>query len=52
MTYGHAVLGESLELCKDAADWFAAEKKRLETSKEVITEPLFKEVQGKSERNL
>ena len=26
MTYSHEVLGESLELCKDAADWFAAEK--------------------------
>ncbi len=26
MRYGYAILGESLELCKDAADWFAAEK--------------------------
>lgn len=38
MTYGHAVLGESLELCKDAADWFAAEKKRLEKSKKASKE--------------
>ena len=29
MRYDHAVLGESLELCRDAADWFAAEKERL-----------------------
>ena len=33
MSYDHAVLGESLELCKDAANWFAEEKKRLEKSK-------------------
>ena len=38
MTYGHAVLGESLELCKEAADWFAAEKKRLEKSKKASKE--------------
>ena len=30
MTYNHAVLGESLELCKDATKWFAEEKIRLE----------------------
>lgn len=30
MTYKHAVLGETLELCRDAAKWFAAEKERLE----------------------
>ena len=35
MRYDHAVLGESLELCRDAADWFAAEKERLEKSKKV-----------------
>lgn len=35
MRYDHAVLGESLELCRDAVDWFAAEKERLEKSKKV-----------------
>ncbi len=30
MAYGRAVLGESLELCNEAADWFAEEQKRLE----------------------
>lgn len=29
MVYDHAVLGESLEFCKDAANWFAEEKERL-----------------------
>ena len=38
MTYNHAVLGESLELCKDAADWFAAEKERLNKSKKASKE--------------
>lgn len=38
MRYDYAVLGESLELCRDAADWFAAEKERLEKSKEVSKE--------------
>ena len=33
MKYNHAVLGESLELSKDAAKWFAEEKERLEKSK-------------------
>ena len=40
MAYKHAVLGESLELCRDAEKWFAAEKERLEknekASKEVM----------------
>ena len=30
MTYDHAVLGETLELSKDAAKWFTEEKERLE----------------------
>lgn len=30
MAYGHAVLGESLELCREAAEWGLAEQKRLE----------------------
>ena len=30
MTYKHAVLGETLELCRDAAKWFSTEKERLE----------------------
>lgn len=34
----HAVLGESLELCKDAAKWFAEENERLEKSKEARNE--------------
>ena len=38
MMYDHAVLGESLELCKDAANWFAAEKNRLEKSKKASKE--------------
>ena len=38
MMYGHAVLGESLKLSKDAADWFAAEKKRLEKSEKASKE--------------
>ena len=36
--YDHAVLGESLELCKDAADWFAAEQVRLEKSRKASKE--------------
>lgn len=38
MTYNHAVLGESLELCRDAANWFATEKERLEKSKKASKE--------------
>lgn len=38
MMYDHAVLGESLELCKDAANWFVAEKDRLEKSKKASKE--------------
>lgn len=38
MTYSHAVLGESLELNKDAAKWFAAEKERLEKSRQASKE--------------
>lgn len=38
MMYGHAVLGESLELCKDAEDWFVEEKKRLEKSRKASKE--------------
>ena len=38
MTYNHAVLGESLELSKDAAKWFAAEKERLEKSRKASKE--------------
>ena len=30
MTYDHAVLGETLELSKDAAKWLTEEKERLE----------------------
>jgi hypothetical protein len=30
MTYDHVVLGENLELSKDAAKWFTEEKERLE----------------------
>ena len=33
--YDHAVLGESLELCRDAADWFAAEQVRLEKNRKI-----------------
>ena len=38
MTYNHAVLGESLELSKDAAKWFAAEKERLDKSRQASKE--------------
>ena len=38
MTYNHAVLGESLELKKEAANWFVEEKKRLEKSKKASKE--------------
>ena len=38
MMYDHAVLGESAELCKEAADWFATEKERLEKSKKASKE--------------
>ena len=34
----HAVLGESPELNKDAANWFVEEKKRLEKSKKASKE--------------
>ena len=30
MLYDHAVLGETPELCLEAAKWFAEEKERLE----------------------
>lgn len=38
MTYDRAVLGESLDLCKDAANWFLEEKKRLENNKKASKE--------------
>ena len=38
MTYNHAVRGESLELSKDAAKWFAADKERLEKSRKASKE--------------
>ena len=38
MIRSHAVLGESLELCKDAAKWFSEENERLEKSKEARKE--------------
>lgn len=38
MTYNHAVLGESLELNKESANWFVEEKKRLEKSKKASKE--------------
>ena len=34
MTYDHAVLGETLELSKDAAKWFTEEKERLKTGRQ------------------
>ena len=30
MLYDHAVLGETLEFCREAARWFTEEKERLE----------------------
>lgn len=38
MTYNHAVLVESLELNKEAANWFVEEKKRIEKSKKASKE--------------
>lgn len=38
MTNKHAVLGESLELCREAEKWFAAEKERLEKSQKASKE--------------
>ena len=38
MTYNHAVLDESLELNKEAANWFVEEKKRIEKSKKASKE--------------
>lgn len=38
MLYDHAVLGETLELCRDAAKWFAEEKERLEKRKKASEE--------------
>lgn len=38
MMYDHAVLGEALDLCRDAATWFVEEKERLEKSKKVNKE--------------
>lgn len=50
MTYDHAVLGESLELCKDAAKWFAEEKIRLEKSRKANKE-VMESIQPMVERN-
>lgn len=36
MAYKYAVLGESLELCRDAAKWFVEEKERLEKMKKQV----------------
>ena len=38
MRYDHAVLGESLELYRDAVEWFVKEKERLEKSKKISKE--------------
>ena len=38
MRYDHAVLGESLELYRDAVEWFVEEKERLEKSKKISKE--------------
>lgn len=45
-----AVLGESLELCKDAAKWFAEEKIRLEKSRKANKE-VMESIQPMVERN-
>lgn len=50
MLYDHAVLGESLELCKDAAKWFAEEKIRLEKSRNANKE-VMESIQPMVERN-
>lgn len=50
MLYDHAVLGESLELCKDAAKWFAEEKIRLEKSRKANKE-VMESIQPMVERN-
>ena len=38
MTYNNSVIGESLELNKEAANWFVEEKKRIEKSKKASKE--------------
>lgn len=50
MLYDHAVLGESLELCKDVAKWFAEEKIRLEKSRKANKE-VMESIQPMVERN-
>ena len=50
MLYDHAVLGESLELCKDAAKWFAEEKIRLEKRRKANKE-VMESIQPMVERN-
>ena len=44
------MLGESLELCKDAAKWFAEEKIRLEKSRKANKE-VMESIQPMVERN-
>lgn len=50
MRYDHSILGESLEQCKDAANWFAAEKERLEKSKKASKE-IMDSIRPMIERN-
>ena len=50
MTYNHAVLGESLELNKEAANWFVEEKKRIEKSKKASKE-VMDSIRSMVERN-
>ena len=38
MMYEHGKFRKKLELCKDAADWFAAEQVRLEKSRKASKE--------------
>ena len=50
MRYDHAILGESLEQCKDAANWFAKEKERLEKSRKASKE-IMDSIRPMVERN-
>ena len=50
MMYDHAVLGESLDICRDAATWFVEEKERLEKSKKVNKEMGERDLSDKIKR--
>lgn len=53
MAYGHAVLGESLELCRQAAEWGKDEHKRLQKNEQArvkVTE-IIEQLKKKKDKN-